>query len=253
MALKALLLPLATLLIAPSSVAFTSPSIAVSQIILEREGVSTTSLNMGFDFNRKKPDFIPDTVDDGGDFFDVFTGGGFGGEEDEAAAQIASKIRSVKDLGWTQPAKRAGNKRPRHRAWGGAGEKPLQEKPGYDESMDNCPEKWLSQEDFLARTKCPPGLAADAVFVALAGGACYAERDVVEKRLATWGSGRTFDEKAFLNDARKGRFELSLGWFLFVTGNVLSASCIAFPTNPFAKALEGALAGVVQAPPIDAM
>lgn len=52
-------------------------------------------------------------------FDDVFKGGVFS-EEDliPDAIQIASKIKSVKDLGWTGPVRRVGNTRPRHRAFG---------------------------------------------------------------------------------------------------------------------------------------
>ena len=52
-------------------------------------------------------------------FDDLFKGGVFA-EEDPipGAIQIASKIKSVKDLGWNGPEKRVGNTRPRHRAFG---------------------------------------------------------------------------------------------------------------------------------------
>ena len=91
------------------------------------------------------------SVDEDGDYLSsFFTGGAFESKvtkelNDRDAIEIASKIRSVKDLGWNKPPKRKGNKRPRHRAWGGQDEVPVQDKPAYDENNKNSPEKWLSQ------------------------------------------------------------------------------------------------------------
>lgn len=81
-------------------------------------------------------------------FDDFWTGGAFD-DVDEEAAKIASKIRSVQDLGWSKPAKRRGSARPRHRAFGGSEEKAVQDKPNYDESNPLCVEKWLSQVSSL--------------------------------------------------------------------------------------------------------
>jgi hypothetical protein len=67
--------------------------------------------------------------------------GAFDGVESETA-KVASRIRSVKDLGWTAPEKRAGSARPRHRAFGGEGEEPIQAKANYDETNPNVVEKW---------------------------------------------------------------------------------------------------------------
>lgn len=79
----------------------------------------------------------------------IFKGGMFEDEDPITdAVKIASKIKSAKDLGWTKPPKRAGNTRPRHRAWGGESEKPVQLKANYDESNENCVEKWLTQVKF---------------------------------------------------------------------------------------------------------
>lgn len=80
---------------------------------------------------------------------DFFTGGAFD-NVDEEAAQLASRIKSVNDLGWTGKPLRRGNARPRHRAFGGSEEKPVQEKPNYDTSNPLCVEKWLSQVSLLS-------------------------------------------------------------------------------------------------------
>ena len=78
----------------------------------------------------------------------TFTGGWGAKPEAEieaGAIKIASRIRTLKDLGWKKPERRAGNIRPRHRAFGGSGEKPVQLKANYDESKEMCVEKWLTQ------------------------------------------------------------------------------------------------------------
>jgi len=176
-----------------------------------------------------------------------FTGGAFDKQETEAAA-IASKIRSVKDLGWTSNVpRRKGSTRPRHRAFGGSGEKPVQLKPNYDETSEMCVEKWLTQEDFYRLTKSS-GPAADTVFVALAKGAAFAERDVCESLISKWqgnGPKKSFDEAAFLQSVKEGRTELAIGWALFAFLAGGSASCIIFPTNPLAKGLEAFINAVL--------
>ena len=227
---------------------------------------SSTNLNL---FNNNKedtpstrpPQFDAPNEDSGNILDSTFTGGAF---EDEPAAEIlasaaaiASKIRSVKDLGWTQSAKRRGKARPRHRAWGGEKEMAVQDKPNYDEKRENCVEKWLTYEDFLAATRASPGPAADSVFCSLAGGAKYAEREICEVKIAQWNGGAseaapassgglfgrktsrasTFNEAAFIKTVNEGRTGLGLGWGAFVSVNGFFASCIIFPTNPAAKGL----------------
>jgi len=195
----------------------------------------------------------------------IFTGGAF--EDDfskeeilSSATVIASKIKSTKDLGWKiDPPKRKGKARPRHRAWGGEGEMPVQDKANYKEENERCVEKWLTMEDFLANTKSKPGPAADTVFVALAGGAKYAERDICLAKIEQWastpsnasktpakpsgvfgrraGGASTFNEKAFIKSVQDGRRDLFLGWAGFLSVNTFFAGCIIFPTNPGAKFL----------------
>ena len=98
-----------------------------------------------------------------------FTGGALDKMEQQAVKLASSpRLKTVKDLGWTQPVKRKGSTRPRHRAWGGEGELPIQLKPNYDESSPLCVEKWLTLEDFYAKVR-DDGPAADTVFCALAG------------------------------------------------------------------------------------
>ena len=89
--------------------------------------------------------------------------------------------------------------------------------------------------------------------MALAGGSKYAERDFCEKSISQWSGQDTsepkkglfqkraassFSEDEFLKSVKKGQTELGLGWASFISANTFFASCIIFPTNPAAKALE---------------
>jgi hypothetical protein len=183
-----------------------------------------------------------------------FSGGAWDKQEDyeQEAFKLASKLKSVKNLGWKGTAKRPGSTRPRHRAWGGSSEQPVQFKANYDESNPNCVEAWLTQSDF---EKCvgvkESSPASDTVFVALAKGAAFAERDVCEETIASWypsgSSSRSIDPGAFWASVKKGRTELAIGWSVFIGFNVLAASCIILPTNPLAKGLERAVEAVLHA------
>ena len=81
----------------------------------------------------------------------------------------------------------------------------------------------------------------------MAGGTSFAERDYVEKVLQDWRSpdGRQFYEAAFLASVKKGRTDLALGWALFLSLILGSASCIVVPNNPLTKLLENALDAVL--------
>ena len=172
---------------------------------------------------------------------DLFTGGWNDGVEAKAA-KIASTIKSVKDLGWTKPPLRPGSIRPRHRAFGGQGESPIQEKANYDTSSPLCVEAWLTQDELNKKFKCE-GPVGDTLFVALAGGTAFAERQVCEKIIDSWrGDKNKFDEAAFLKSVQAGRKDLAIGWafFSFITGT--AALGILFPTNPSTKLLEAIVA-----------
>ena len=154
--------------------------------------------------------------------------------DDDAAKLAATKLKSVKDLGWTGPPLRRGGTRPRHRAYGGTTELPIQDKANYDPSSENCVEKWLSLDEFCALVK-DDSPAADAVFVALAGGRSCAERDVAEQLLAEWRSGPkgAFDEDKFRASVKKGRIDLAVGWAGFTAANAFSPAALRFrPTPP---------------------
>lgn len=235
--------------------------------------LSLTQLNL---FNKKEgttstgpPQFDAAPESGSGNILEnKFTGGAFedipADEILTSAAAIASKIKSAKDLGWKLPPKRSGAARPRHRAWGGEAELAVQDKANYDEARENCVEKWLTYEDFLVATRASPGPAADSVFVALAGGSKYAERDICEAKIAQWtggaseavstssggffgrktGGASNFNEAAFVKTVKDGRRDLGLGWGSFLSVNGFFASCIIFPTNPAAQGLENLINGL---------
>jgi hypothetical protein len=191
----------------------------------------------------------------GGEFFKA---GLLANVEDEAGRLASKTIRSVADLGWkSKVAKRRGNTRPRHWAFGGAGEKAIQDKPNYDPTNPLCVESWLSLQDFYAIVKDDTAVA-DTIFVALAKGGAYIERDVAEDVIAQWrptttggnpaaGSGgpmfgRTkgvsgFDQGAFVKTVQEGRFDFVKGWAAFVTITGVAVAGIVFPTNPLQLAL----------------
>ena len=130
-------------LLAPSCVAFVPgpPS---------SKRAASTVLAKGIKTNEDRE------VDANNAFQKTWNGGAFAEDPEAnlaAAAGIASRIRSVGDLGWTSPPRRRGATRPRHRAWGGTGEAPIQLKPNYDEANPNCPEKWLAVEEFYSLSK----------------------------------------------------------------------------------------------------
>lgn len=63
-----------------------------------------------------------------GEDSELFKAGLLANSEEDAGVLASKKIRSLKDLGWRGPAKRRGNIRPRHWAFGGANEQPVQSK-----------------------------------------------------------------------------------------------------------------------------
>lgn len=123
---------------------------------------------------------------------------------------------------------------------------PVQLKANYDEQNPACPEKWLTPEEFYKFAKAS-GPSADAVYVALAGGKKYAERNIVQSKLERWRSngGRGFDETAFMKDVKDGQNDLIRGWSFFIGLNTLFISCIVLPTNPIAVALQTILDSII--------
>jgi hypothetical protein len=168
---------------------------------------------------------------------ELFKAGLLANLETEAAALAAKKVKSVKDLGWTKPAKRRGNSRPRHWAWGGSAEKAAQDKPNYDPSSPQCVETWLSVADFYKIVKDDTAIA-DTIFVALAGGGAHIEREVAEGVIESWrGPTGKMDEAAFNKSVQQGRQGFIAGWAAFIGITSFSIIGIAWPTNPLQLAL----------------
>jgi hypothetical protein len=193
--------------------------------------------------------------------------------EEEAALLAAKKVRSLDDLGWETRGKpglsprrrRRSSVRPKFWAWGGATEVPLQDKPNYDPANNpNTPDRWLSLEELYVRLDDDTAVA-DTIFVALAGGRAFCERDVADRVLDLWwGTGggddseaagqkqmkkkkqpSSFNRAAFYQTVQRGRQEFLAQWaaFLGVTGFAVAG--IVFPTNPLQMALVDVLDGVV--------
>jgi hypothetical protein len=192
----------------------------------------------------------------GSDSKDLFKAGLLANMEDEAAELASKKIRSVADLGWKDPSpRRRGNTRPRHWAFGGAGEKAIQDKPNYDPTNPLCVEKWLSLSEFYAIVG-DQSAVADTIFVALAKGGAYIERQVAEAVIAQWRPTRSsssvsagggmfgrksalvaFDRDAFVKTVQEGRTDFLKGWAAFVIITGIAVAGIVFPTNPLQLAL----------------
>ena len=167
---------------------------------------------------------------------EAFKAGILANVEEEAADLASKKIRSVGDLGWKGPAKRRGGTRPRHWAFGGAGELAVQDKPNYDPTNPMCVEPWLSLDDFYQKMGDDTAVA-DTIFVALAKGGSHVEREVAEQVIDQWRASSKFDQGAFLKTVQQGRVDFLLGWaaFLGITG--FAGAGIVFPTNPLQMAL----------------
>ena len=114
----------------------------------------------------------------------------------------------------------------------------FEDKPNYDPDSPLCVEKWLTLSDFYSIVRDDTAVA-DTIFVALAKGGAFVEREVAEEVLAKWrpDGPRSFDNAAFLKTVKEGRTQFLLGWagFLAITGTAVSG--IVFPTNPLQLAL----------------
>ncbi|KAG7339034.1 hypothetical protein IV203_021485 [Nitzschia inconspicua] len=181
--------------------------------------------------------------DNKNDSVDFFKAGLLANAQEEAALLASKKIRSVKDLGYTQPPKRSATIRPKYWAWGGADELPIQSKANYDPNNPNCPESWVSLSQFYRLLKDDTAVA-DTIFVALAGGRAFIERNVAEDIIEQWypsNNKKTFDKTAFFKSVQQGQQDFLVGWgsFLGITGFAIIG--IIFPTNPLQVALVNAM------------
>jgi hypothetical protein len=187
---------------------------------------------------------------------EFFKAGLLANKEEEAALLASKKIRSLSNLGFTKSTsstknqeqrRRSSSIRPKYWAWGGAEERAIQDKPNYDPiSNSNCPDPWVSLSDFYALVNDDTAVA-DTIFVALAGGRAFIERDVADQVLQQWyGSndgGNTrrtrtaLDKDAFIQTVRRGQQDFLWGWGSFWSIIGLAVLGIVWPTNPLQMAL----------------
>lgn len=188
---------------------------------------------------------------------EMFKGGLLADEySQERAAELASrKLRTISDLGWKEKdARRQSNIRPKLWSFGGNNELAIQEKANYSPDNPNCPDPWLGLEDFYSLVNDDTA-AADLVFVALAGGRAYVERNNAEAVLDRWWgttSGgamidgarkpkrkqkQQFDPIAFGQTVKAGQRDFIAAWSLFLGLTGFAALGIVWPTNPIELAL----------------
>lgn len=186
---------------------------------------------------------------------DLFKAGLFCDEssKDLAVKLASTKIRKLSDLGWRETTKRGidttlsqrkSSIRPKLWCWGGSKELPIQEKANYSPDNPNCPEPWLGLQAFYSLVG-DDSAAADLIFVSLAGGRAFVERDVAESVLNRWWqqpkNKQQFDRHSFEQTVVSGQIDFVTSWTFFI-GILLAAGCgIAFPENPLQLALVRAI------------
>ncbi|GMI03978.1 hypothetical protein TrVE_jg9486 [Triparma verrucosa] len=138
--------------------------------------------------------------------------------------------------------------KPKHRAWGGETEPPIQNKALPNVDMKTI-DPWVTFEEMA---ECPSFKNADddlkqAIFVSLAGGQRYLDRQRCEQSLSKWtGENGKFDEAGFERALKDGRIDLAQGWAVFLVLTVGFASCIVAPTSPAPKAIEAFIDSLAQ-------
>jgi len=186
---------------------------------------------------------------------ELFKGGLLADEHfKEYAAELASrKLRTISDLGWKEKeARRQSNIRPKLWSFGGNNELAIQEKANYSPENPNCPDTWLGLEDFYSLVNDDTA-AADLIFVSLAGGRAFVERNVAEAVLDRWWGNNSvtidgsrkpkrkqklkFDRLAFEQTVKAGQRDFIAAWTLFLGLTGFAVSGIVFPTNPLELAL----------------
>ena len=185
-----------------------------------------------------------------------FFKGGLLADQDsqERAVELASKkVKTIADLGWKEKeARRQSSIRPKLWPFGGDTELAIQDKANYSPENPNCPDPWLGLEDFYSLVNDDTA-AADLIFVALAGGRAFVERNVAESVLERWwGSDtatkdgvlksrrkqkRQFDRLSFEQTVKTGQRDFIAAWSSFLGLTGFAAAGIVFPNNPLQLAL----------------
>mmetsp|Transcript_1306 Transcript_1306/g.1458 ORF Transcript_1306/g.1458 Transcript_1306/m.1458 type:complete len:268 (-) Transcript_1306:47-850(-) len=188
----------------------------------------------------------------------------------ELAVKLAStRIRKISDLGWKEIKQTSSNNnnnqrrrkssiRPKYWSFGGSKELALQDKSNYSLDNPNCPEPWLGLQDFQLLIGDDTA-AADIIFVSLAGGRAFVERDVAESVLDQWWDNdsdgdrgaaqkrsqrqkqQQFDRAAFEQTVKVGQRDFIASWSIFIAIVGLCGAGIVFPNNPFQLVLVDAL------------
>jgi len=190
----------------------------------------------------------------------------------ELAVKLAStRIRRISDLGWKEMKQNASNNnnnnnqkrrksniRPKYWSFGGSKELSIQDKANYSLDNPNCPEPWLGLQDFQSLIGDDTA-AADIIFVSLAGGRAFVERDVAESVLDQWWNSnkdcdcgaaqkrnqrekqQQFDRVSFEQTVKIGQRDFIASWSFFVGILGFAVAGIAFPNNPFQLVLVRAL------------
>ncbi|MGK3746795.1 MAG: hypothetical protein ACI90V_013658 [Bacillariaceae sp.] len=158
----------------------------------------------------------------------------------ELAIKLAStKIRKVSDLKIWKEKSNLKNKssisiRPKYWSFGGNDEFPIQDKANYSTDNPNCSEPWLGLQDFYSVIDNDTA-AADIIFVSLAGGRAFIERDIAESVLNQWwnsNDSKKFDPVSFEQTVKIGQRDFITSWSVYVGVIGIAVTGIAFPNNP---------------------
>jgi len=267
-----------TTMILLSLLCLLSPSFA---FVVPTTTTTTTMMTIMKQYHRHLPSFSSSSTDrlfassSSNDDNDLFKAGLLADETSkELAVKLAStQIRKISDLGWKEIIQNASNNnnnnnnnqrrrksniRPKYWSFGGSKELAVQDKANYSLDNPNCPEPWLGLQDFQLLIGDDTA-AADTIFVSLAGGRAFVERDVAESVLDQWWDNdcdgdrgaaqkrnqrqkqQQFDRVAFEKTVKVGQRDFIASWAIFVGILGLAVAGIAFPNNPFQLALVHAL------------
>ena len=181
--------------------------------------------------------FASNSNSNSNDNTELFKGGLLADESSkELAIKLAStKIRKVSDLKIWKEKSNLKNKsssiRPKYWSFGGNDELPIQDKANYSTDNPNCSEPWLGLQDFYSVIDNDTA-AADLIFVSLAGGRAFIERDAAESVLDQWWNNKKFDPVSFEQTVKVGQRDFITSWSIYVGVLGIAATGIAFPNNP---------------------
>ncbi|GMI01140.1 hypothetical protein TrLO_g3841 [Triparma laevis f. longispina] len=178
-----------------------------------------------------------------------FFTGGYRANANEITKQASSMKIAPTTFGFPAKSGITIGSKPKHRAWGGETEPPVQSKALPNIDMSSV-DPWITFEEMA---ECSALKNADddvkqAIFVSLAGGQRYLNRERCEHSLSKWtdGSSNKFSAAGFERALRDGRVDLAQGWAVFLLLTVGFASCIVAPTSPAPRAIEAFIDSLTQ-------